>query len=255
MTGIPGAPASGVTAVVLNLTSANPSAAGFLTGYSSQGARPSASSLNFAAHENRSNLVTVPVGADGRIRIYAHVRTDVVADLVGYYAAGTKVTGGALLDPVTPRRLLDTRTTRTGPVTSGRNVKISLVGQVGSYAKAVLLNVTVVSPGATATSPPSARARCRGPPPSTSARDRPQRAWSWSRSGRTRRSASTCRAARPTWSPTSRAGTPPTRAASSCPSVPPGWSTPGTTPGRCTTDRSSRWQPACRTGPPRSCST
>ncbi|MCX5212898.1 PKD domain-containing protein [Kitasatospora sp. NBC_00240] len=106
-----GIPASGVTAVVLNLTATNPTDATFVTAYASGAGRPTASNLNTAPGQTVPNQVTVPVGPDGRISLYNHVGTvDLIADLEGYYAptsvdpaAGTTI---ALGDA---RRVLDTR--------------------------------------------------------------------------------------------------------------------------------------------------
>lgn len=146
VTGVAGIPATGVTAVVVNLTSVSPSAHGYLTAYGAAGARPTASSLNYAAGENRANLVTVPVGPDGKIRIYSSAHTDVVADLAGYYRTGAQVPGGTLMDTTGPLRLLDTRRDDI-PVGAGQVVKVHVPNYVAPQATAVILNVTVVDPG------------------------------------------------------------------------------------------------------------
>ncbi|MFC5908117.1 hypothetical protein [Streptacidiphilus monticola] len=145
--GVAGIPTSGITAVTLNLTSADPTGPGYLTAYSSSGSRPTASSVNFAAHENRSNLVTVPVGADGRIRIFASTHTDVVADLAGYYRTGTSVPGGTgMLPDASPDRVLDTRTGKDIPVGPGQVVKVHIPQYATWDYTALVLNVTAVSP-------------------------------------------------------------------------------------------------------------
>ncbi|KOV36972.1 hypothetical protein ADK60_05350 [Streptomyces sp. XY431] len=79
--GVAGVPARNVTAVVLNVTVTAPAAESFLTVYPSGSGVPSASNLNFSAGQTVPNLVTVPVGADGKVAFYNHVgSTDVVAD-------------------------------------------------------------------------------------------------------------------------------------------------------------------------------
>ena len=63
-------PASGVSAVVLNVTATQPTAPGHLTVYPDGVARPTTSSLNFSAGETIPNLVVAPVGADGKVDFY-----------------------------------------------------------------------------------------------------------------------------------------------------------------------------------------
>ena len=48
--------------------------------------RPVASQLDFAAGQTIDNLVTVPVGADGKIDFYNYAGTvNIAAELAGYY--------------------------------------------------------------------------------------------------------------------------------------------------------------------------
>jgi hypothetical protein len=137
---------SSVTAVVLNVTVTDPTAASYVTVYPDGESRPTASNLNFSAGETIANLVTVPVGADGEVDFYNHVgSTDLVADLEGYYtASGT----GSLLDSIGPVRVLDTRN-GTGapqaPVGPGSTISLQVSGVDGvpaSGVTAVVLNVT-----------------------------------------------------------------------------------------------------------------
>ncbi|MFB8235061.1 hypothetical protein ACFC58_00700 [Kitasatospora purpeofusca] len=157
VSGVAGVPARNVTAVVLNVTVTGPTAESFLTVYPSGNAVPSASNLNFSAGQTVPNLVTVPVGADGKVAFYNHVgSTDVVADLAGYYVSGEPRTGGVFRTLGTPKRLLDTRDgTGTGGVKAqvGDNASIGLqvagVSEVPSRSvTAVVLNVTVTEPTA-----------------------------------------------------------------------------------------------------------
>ncbi|MDQ2826510.1 MAG: hypothetical protein M3Y04_06090, partial [Actinomycetota bacterium] len=84
--GVNGAPAS-ISAIVVNLTvtdDAGPES--FLTVYPAGSGRPVASNLNFVAGVTRANLVTVPVGAGGKVTIYNHVgNVHVVADVEGWF--------------------------------------------------------------------------------------------------------------------------------------------------------------------------
>ena len=68
VTGRGGVPASGVSAVVLNVTATAPSAAGFLTVFPAGLATPFVSSVNFGAGETVPNRAMVAVGSGGRVK-------------------------------------------------------------------------------------------------------------------------------------------------------------------------------------------
>lgn len=136
-----GVPASGVTAVVLNVTVAGPSAAGYLTAYATGSTRPGTSDLMFSAGQAVANQTVTRVDTSGRVSVYVSTATQFFADVAGYYA-----TGGSY-KPVTPTRLLDTRTTHTvaaGSTTSVRTTGVAGVPSTG--VGAVVLTVTVVAP-------------------------------------------------------------------------------------------------------------
>ncbi|MEP7193157.1 MAG: hypothetical protein ABI903_09855, partial [Actinomycetota bacterium] len=82
---VPNLPA-GVTAVALNVTATDPTAAGYLTVYPGGGTRPGASNLNFVAKQTIPNLVLVPVGPGNTVTFYNSAGTvNVIADLTGFY--------------------------------------------------------------------------------------------------------------------------------------------------------------------------
>ena len=84
VTGRAGVP-PGATAVVLNVTATEPTAAGFVTVWPAGETRPLASTLNFAPGDNVANLVMVGVGPGGTLSLYQYGgTTHVVADVVGY---------------------------------------------------------------------------------------------------------------------------------------------------------------------------
>ena len=86
VTGVGGVPASGVSAVVLNVTATQPSRGSFLTVYPTDASLPTASNLNFVQGQTVPNLVTVKVGADGKVKLYnAAGQTHVIFDVVGWY--------------------------------------------------------------------------------------------------------------------------------------------------------------------------
>jgi len=136
-----------VAAVVLNMTvdrATGPES--YLTVWPAGAARPTASNLNFSAGPASTNLVVVPVGADGRVSIYNNVGSaDVIADVAGWFgAAGTPFVG------ITPSRLLDTRTTGRGPLGPGATLEVPVAGAGGipEGVTSVVLNVTVNQPTA-----------------------------------------------------------------------------------------------------------
>jgi hypothetical protein len=146
-----GVPAD-ATAVVLNVTGAGPSTATDIRVYPTPvvlSTVPEVSSLNLAAGITRANLVTVPVGNDGKVRLRNSAGSvSLLADLAGFYAETATSTFTAA-DPV---RILDTRsalgtdrTTRVGP---GEVVDLTVTGgssPVPASATAVAMTVTAVS--------------------------------------------------------------------------------------------------------------
>jgi hypothetical protein len=86
VTGQGGVPASGVSAVVANVTVAGPTAGSYLTVWPSDAARPVASDINWSPGENVPNMVVAKLGATGAIDVYNAVgAADVVIDVEGYY--------------------------------------------------------------------------------------------------------------------------------------------------------------------------
>jgi hypothetical protein len=111
VTGVGNIPASGVSAVVVNLTAIDPSADGYFTAYPGGTTRATVSTANFAANQTVPNRVIVKVGTGGQITIYNNSGTaNFAVDITGYYTDGSSSTQtGSLFNPVTPARVLDTR--------------------------------------------------------------------------------------------------------------------------------------------------
>ena len=128
-----GVPASGVAAVVLNVTVTQPQDAGYLTVYPDGSTLPVTSSLNHTAGETVPNLVIAPVGADGKVDIYngSAGTVQILADVSGWFASGTTGPGG--LNPLAPDRILDTRSNigGTGPVAAGGTVRSKWTARAG----------------------------------------------------------------------------------------------------------------------------
>ena len=86
VTGRGGVPATGVSAVALNVTVTNPTAASYLTAWPAVKARPLASNLNYLPAQTVPNMVVVKVGDGGKIDLYNQFGTvDVVVDVAGWF--------------------------------------------------------------------------------------------------------------------------------------------------------------------------
>src|SRR5258706_14852627 len=85
VTGVAGVPGN-ATAVVMNVTVDNTTAASFLTVFPAGATRPTVSNLNWAAGNTIPNLVTVKIGDAGQVSIFnLKGSTNVIADVAGYY--------------------------------------------------------------------------------------------------------------------------------------------------------------------------
>ncbi|WP_170245516.1 HNH endonuclease family protein [Microbacterium saccharophilum] len=155
VTGRGGVPATGVSAVVVNVTVKASYAAGFITVYPSGSAQPTASNLNFSAQQIIPNLVTVKVGPDGRINLTNNSAywSDLIVDVAGYYLAGTPTQAGAFVS-LDPARLLDTRVGNGAPASpvaryASAGLQVTNRGGVpATGVAAVVANVTVTAPSA-----------------------------------------------------------------------------------------------------------
>jgi Cysteine-rich secretory protein family len=151
VTGRGGVPASGATAVVLNVTVTGPAAPAHLTVWPTGGSVPLASNLNFNAGQTVANLVVVGLGTGGQVSIYASTTLHVIADAEGWVNDIPTGPDGRF-NPLVPARLLDTRIGFGGSTTLGTGtVSVGVFGRAGvpaSGVSAVVLNVTVTNPTA-----------------------------------------------------------------------------------------------------------
>jgi uncharacterized delta-60 repeat protein len=143
-----GIPATGATAVVVNVTAVQPTGAGYLTIWP-DGTRPTVSNLNVPqAGQTIAGHATVRLGADGAIRVAPSTSTHLLVDVVGWFTgpgAATSIAG--LFVGTRPTRVIDSRggwTTVGGagnpdPVATG--VPVPRRG-----ADAVVLNLTAAGP-------------------------------------------------------------------------------------------------------------
>jgi hypothetical protein len=177
-------PATGVTAVVLNLTAVQGTAGTYLSVTPAGGSAPATSSVNAGAGQVVANLVIAPLGTGGAIDITNAAGTvNVVADVVGYF---TSTPGGAGLYHTLSSavRVCDSRagqgtacsTGAGSPLVAGHPQLVHVVDgttgvSTGGAAAAVVLNLTAVAPSASTyleVYPPSPSTHTCGAPPTIS---------------------------------------------------------------------------------------
>ncbi|MBG6139269.1 hypothetical protein [Longispora fulva] len=144
-----GVPATGVSAVTLNVTVTEPTSSGFLTLFPTGVARPTASSLNFLPGWTGANSVTVKVSADGGVDIYNHAGlTHIIADVQGYYTDSDQTYSmGGFFHPIAPRRLIDTREGAGGKLPSNYYLRTGLnFNAANPHIRAYVVNVTATQP-------------------------------------------------------------------------------------------------------------
>jgi hypothetical protein len=129
---------TGSVAAAVNLTAADAEAAGYLTAWPCDSARPDASSVNFTTRGARGAHAVVPL-SDGRLCVYSPVPTNVIVDLQGAFvpADGAAGVSGLRYEALAePQRLVDTRG-------GERQALITVSAPAG--AAAVTVNLTATS--------------------------------------------------------------------------------------------------------------
>lgn len=153
---IPTAAGRSIGAVLLEVTVVNPTGSGYVTVYPSGAPRPVVSNVNFQQGRNVPNMVVVRVGVGNKVNIFngSGGTVDLLADIQGYFQAGTNTVDPGTLVSVVPARFLDTRigvgVAVRGKVAPGSAIKLKLAGRGGipANASAVAVNITAVrSPG------------------------------------------------------------------------------------------------------------
>ncbi|MFJ9644180.1 PKD domain-containing protein [Streptomyces sp. NPDC101206] len=135
---------AGATAVALNVTVTNTTAAGHITAHEGRTVPPATSNLNYEAGQSASNLVIAQIGPDGTVELTngGWDAVDLVADVTGYFTRSAANGYSAL----TPERIVDTRTGLGGqqrvPGHGSFDVRVAGSGKVPAGATAVALNVT-----------------------------------------------------------------------------------------------------------------
>jgi hypothetical protein len=157
-------PATGVSAVMFNLTAIAPTATTVLTAYPSNVSAPTASNVNLVAGAVVPNRVIVPVPAgcsapNCTVTIANGAGSvNVAVDIDGWYTDSTGSQSGALFSGVAPSRLCDTRVGNSNDpgcteaaIPAGGILNIQIAGRAGvpsesssSPPVAVVVNVTAV---------------------------------------------------------------------------------------------------------------
>jgi hypothetical protein len=156
VTGTGGVPASGVEAVVLNVTVSRPTGAGYVSAFPKGAAFDNmTSNVNFQPGGLASTRVIVPVGADGSVSFYNfNGNTPLVVDVTVWFSAtGSNDTTGAQFVAVDPARVVDSRFpevgTTGGALGAGEARALQLTGGANvptAGTVAVVSNLTAVNP-------------------------------------------------------------------------------------------------------------
>ena len=115
-------------------------------------ARPTASSINFPKGWTGANMVTVPVGADGKVALYNYGgAAHAVIDVLGWYWSDTEQPLGSQLFPIgDPERVYDSRL-GDGPLRNGDVLDLSdlVLGAPADTADIAEIVVNITAVGAT----------------------------------------------------------------------------------------------------------
>ncbi|WP_326551568.1 hypothetical protein [Micromonospora sp. NBC_01813] len=147
--GVGGIPASGVSAVLIDVDAISPSVSTYLTVWPDGEPRPALSMLNAAANERLSNSVVVKVGSTGRLSVYNQSgNVHIAVDVQGYFTNNAGGAGGGFV-PTAHTRLVDTRSGLGSPTSAiparGSRTFTLTGGVVPSGAAGVFLDIIVVN--------------------------------------------------------------------------------------------------------------
>jgi hypothetical protein len=150
-------PATGVSALVRNVTATQAAGGGFVTVWPAGQPQPPTSNLNLVrADQTIPNQVIVPVGASGQISLFTLQSAHLLVDVAGYFTDSTApLSSTGLFIPITPARLLDTREANGVPSSlrpaAGETVSPDITGRGGVPlvgASAIVGNTTATESAA-----------------------------------------------------------------------------------------------------------
>lgn len=102
-------------AIVVNFAVVYPSTAGYITAFPADKTRPIAATVNFVAGDVKGNNTILKLNqttGQADFKVYSYATTDLVADVVGYYATPVALgspSSDLVYTPITPCRIVDTR--------------------------------------------------------------------------------------------------------------------------------------------------
>ena len=150
ITGRAGVP-DDASAVILDLTATDPTAAGYATVYPCGTQAPTASNINYVAGSTVADLAVTKIGSGGQVCIFSQSAAQFVVDVDGFLSSAASYAA------LVPARLLDTRSSASTidgqsvaagvrPLGTVTTLQVSGRGGVPTNATAVVLNVTVTGP-------------------------------------------------------------------------------------------------------------
>jgi hypothetical protein len=141
--GVGGVPSTGVSAVMVRVIAAAPTANTWITVYQHNTVRPSVSTVYAMATEQQSNVAIVRPGTNGQVTVFnAHGESHVIVEIQGYFKTSTGSTHGGLV-PIIQKRVVDTRTTGGVIPANGTRVIDLAPGGIPVGASAAFLSLTV----------------------------------------------------------------------------------------------------------------
>ncbi|MGB8861642.1 MAG: SGNH/GDSL hydrolase family protein [Ilumatobacteraceae bacterium] len=139
--------ATGISSAAITITAAGASAPGFVTIFPAGQERPDTSVLNLPVGAATSNSTIIPIGTDGAVDLYTSVSASLIVDITGTFTPAATAADGRF-QPMSPTRVLDTRSAGPVGLKAGGSVTVPLPPGVDAGALAVAVNVTSVGAGA-----------------------------------------------------------------------------------------------------------
>jgi uncharacterized repeat protein (TIGR03803 family) len=135
---------SSAAAYSLNVTVVPHKTLGYLTIWPTGEAQPGVSLMNSPDGRVNANAAIVPAGSQGAVSVFVTDTSDVILDINGYF--GTPGSQTYQFYPLTPCRIIDTRSGNGGPLLKGEARDYTMAGQCGipATATAYSFNITVL---------------------------------------------------------------------------------------------------------------
>ncbi len=109
-------PATGVEAVILNVTGDQADLDGYVTVWPAGMERPLASNINLTTAGTRANLAIVALGSAGAVSLFTSGGADLIVDVAGWFTDTSAPDDSiGLFVPIMPTRVLDTRQEPSSP--------------------------------------------------------------------------------------------------------------------------------------------